>query len=425
MLPTPRPLFARSERKSPWWRRSLTVIGLLALLAAPFPLALFDLAVWTRILLVVGIYGVMALGLNIVVGYAGMLDFGRIAFYAIGAYTAMLVGLPIARALHEPLGGASFLVALPISGVVAAGFGLLLGLPMLRLRGDYLTIVTLGFGEIVRICATNNIWGLTNGTNGLPATGETLPSPIGLDSLAKSTYYRTGDRVFVFDASVYWYLVTMLVLFLVVVVVRRQDHSRLGRMWAAMREDDIAASAMGVNVAAAKQYAFALGGFWGGVAGCLFAYSQAFVSPESFTFMESIFVLSIVVIGGMGCIKGVLVGAIIIQGIPELVRWLATSDFLDGVGIHLGSNVASDISAYRNMALAVVMVAMMAFRPEGLIPSKRMAREIAAAKDVVDVDDDVPAAASAASADAADLAGALPEGGPGELGEVGEAGEKP
>jgi branched-chain amino acid transport system permease protein len=332
--------------------------------------------VLVRVFALIAIYGVMALGLNIVVGYAGMLDFGRIAFFAIGAYTAMLVGIPVARFLGPNLGGVSYLIALPISGIVAALVGLILSLPMLRLRGDYLTIVTLGFAEIVRISITNDIGGITNGSNGLPGTGQVVPKPIGLEWLQDATYYASGDFVFQVDSNLYWYFIALIVLIIAIVAIRFQDNSRLGRSWAAMREDDIAAAAMGVNINTAKQYAFALGGFWGGVAGCLFAYYQAFISPESFTFMESIFVLSIVVIGGMGSIPGVIIGAIIIQGLPEFIRWFMGSSLLANAGVMVSESVVASVQNYRNIMLAIVMIAMMAFRPQGILPPKACIRKL-------------------------------------------------
>ncbi|MDR1450540.1 MAG: ATP-binding cassette domain-containing protein [Propionibacteriaceae bacterium] len=387
-LPAPKRLFAARGADVPRPGRRRAFLGLAVAAAVLIPVlfeALPDFTVLVRVCALVAIYAVMALGLNIVVGYAGMLDFGRIAFFAIGAYTAMLVGVPLARLLSQHgLGGASYLAALPVSGVVAAAVALLLGLPMLRLRGDYLTIVTLGFAEIVRISITNDIGGLTNGTNGLPGVGQVLPSPLGLPWLSYHAYAAVGPFVFQFDSNLYWYLVALAVLVLAVVAIRRQDVSRLGRTWAAIRDDDIAAAAMGVSVNKAKQYAFALGGFWGGVAGCLFAYYQAFISPESFTFMESIFVLAIVVIGGMGSISGVLVGALVIQGLPEIVRWWATAN--------LSGQAASQVSNYRNLVLAVVMVSMMAFRSQGILPPKPFFRRLGAA--VADRPSPPPGAAS-------------------------------
>jgi branched-chain amino acid transport system permease protein len=362
-LPKPKPLLPRAGATSSARGRVLVGLALAGAVLVPLVFQSFaGTAVLVRVCALIAIYGVMALGLNIVVGYAGNLDFGRIAFFAIGAYTAMLVGIPLAEAMGSGLGGLSYILALPVSGLVAAGVALLLGLVMLRLRGDYLTIVTLGFAEIVRISITNNIAGVTNGTNGLPGAGQTVPRPIGLPWLNRHAYLSVGPFDFQFDSNLYWYLVSLVVLVLAVIVIRRQDQSRLGRTWAAIRQDPIAAAAMGVSVNRAQQYAFALGGFWGGVAGCLFAYYQAFISPESFTFMESIFVLSIVVIGGMGSIPGVLIGAIVIQGLPEVVRWWATNN--------LSGEAAAQVANYRNLILAVAMVAMMAFRPQGLLPPR-------------------------------------------------------
>lgn len=357
-------------------KASYFVLAVLMFLA-PFIFQGFGQIFMVRILAVVGLYIILALGLNIVVGYAGLLDFGRIAFYAVGAYTAMVVGMPVVKMLGPTFGGLSYLIAIVAGGVVAAIVGFLLGLPVLRLRGDYLAIVTLGFGEIVRISLNNNIFGISNGAAGLPRAGEALPNPFGLDWLRFNTYFTIGDNfAFEFTSNVYWYLVIAIFVLLAIFVVRRQDNSRLGRAWAAMREDEVAAEAMGVNITKAKLYAFTLGAIWGGVAGVLFAYFQAFVSPESFTFMESVLVLSIVVIGGMGSIPGVIVGALLIQGLPELIRGLASSDLLRDLGIHLSGELVSAISNYRFLVFGAVMVLMMAVRPEGLIPSQRIAREL-------------------------------------------------
>ncbi|MBK5211596.1 MAG: ABC transporter ATP-binding protein [Coriobacteriia bacterium] len=371
-----KPMFQKSDKKSR--TKSLLTLVLIALVfIAPFVFQGFGQIFMVRVLAVVGLYIILALGLNIVVGYAGLLDFGHIAFYAVGAYVAMIVGTPVAKLLGSTFGGLSYFIALPAGGLVAACVGLLLGLPVLRLRGDYLAIVTLAFGEIVRICLTNNIFGITNGASGLPAAGQALPDPFGLAWLKLHTYFTIGDNfVFTFTSNVYWYIIIAVLILVAIVVVRRQDDSRLGRSWAALREDDVAASAMGVDLTKAKLYAFALGAFWGGIAGVTFSYFQAFVSPESFTFLESSLVLAIVIIGGMGSIPGVLVGAFVIQGIPEFIRGIASSGLLDSIGIHLSAEKISDISSYRMLILGALMVFMMAVRPEGIFPSKRLAREL-------------------------------------------------
>lgn len=327
-----------------------------------------------RTLAVIGLYAILALGLNIVVGWAGLLNFGAIAFYAAGAYTAMWVGLPLAQMLGDA-GGLSFFVVLPIGALAGALMGLLVGLPVLRLRGDYLAIVTLGFGEIVRIALNNNIFGATNGAAGLPALGQALPRPLGMQWLRENAYFTLGNNFrFEFSTNVYWYLIIAALVVFTIIVVRRLDDSRLGRAWAAMREDDVAASAMGIGLMKTKLYAFTMGNVWGGMAGVTFAYYQEFISPESFTFMESVFVLAIVVIGGLGSIPGVLVGAFIIQGIPEFIRIIAASGALSRFGINLSGEAVSAISNYRMLVLGILLVVMMAFKPEGLVPSKRVAR---------------------------------------------------
>lgn len=365
------------SKKRSWGKVSMYALLIALVFLAPIFFQGFGQLFMIRILAVVGLYIILALGLNIVVGYAGMLDFGRIAYYAIGAYVGMWVGIPVTKLLGPALGGLSYFVALLIGGFTAMLVGLLLSLPVLRLSGDYLAIVTLGFGEIVRITLNNNIFGVTNGAGGLPRSGASLPAPFGLEWLKYNTYFTIGDKFsFEFTSNVYWYIIIMLLVILAIIVVRRQDDSRIGRSWAALREDEVAAAAMGVNLTQAKLYAFALGAIWGGVAGVSFAYFQAFISPESFTFLESVLVLAIVVIGGMGSIPGVIVGALLIQGLPEFIRGFAQSDLLRDLGIQLSAEAASAISNYRYLVFGAVMVIMMAVRPQGIIPSKRIAREL-------------------------------------------------
>jgi len=376
-VPKQKPMFANAGKMPLWQKVTLGVLLLVAVIA-PIVFQGFGQLFLIRIFAVIGLYILLALGLNIVVGYAGMLDFGRIAFYAVGAYVAMWVGIPVTRMLGESLGGWSYFLALPAGGIVACFVGLLLGLPVMRLRGDYLTIVTLGFGEIVRISLNNNIFGLTNGAAGLPRAGETLATPAGLDWLKYNTYFTLGDNfAFTFTSNVYWYFIILILIILSVIAIRNLDNSRLGRSWAAVREDEIAAQAMGVNVTKAKLYAFVIGAFFGGIAGVTFAYFQAFVSPESFTFLESALVLAIVVIGGMGSIPGVIVGALAIQGIPEFIRGFASAGWFG----NLSGEMVSAISNYRYLIFGALMVIMMAVRPQGLIPSSRRARELLATGD--------------------------------------------
>lgn len=360
----------------------MTVAIALAVVLAPVLFQGYGQLFMVRILAIVGLYVMLALGLNIVVGLAGLLDLGYIAFYAIGAYAGVLGGVPFAKWLAtipgapEWLPGISYFVMIPLAAMAAAATGIALGTPVLRLRGDYLAIVTLGFGEIVRIALNNNIFGITNGAAGLPRAGETMPKPAGLEWLQNNVWVRAGEFNFTFTSNVYWYYVIVLLCLLTIFVVRRLDDSRLGRSWTAMREDEVAAASMGVNITGAKLWAFSLGALWGGIAGITFANYQGFVSPESFTFLESVFVVSIVVIGGMGSIPGAIVGALFIQGIPEFIRGAAQSGWLEVVGVKLSAEQLSAVSNYRYLVFGLLMVLMMALRPQGILPSRRRAREL-------------------------------------------------
>ena len=320
-----------------------------------------------RIMVIVGIWVLLALGLNIVVGYAGLLDLGYIAFYAMGAYTGVLLG----QATAGFLGGATYYAMLIPGAIAGAIAGICLGFPVLRLRGDSLAIVTLGFGEIVRIAINNDIGGITNGAMGLPRGSEILAMPAGMQWLADNVRFDTPFGQFVFGPNVFWYFIVLLLVLLAVNMIRRLDDSRLGRAWVAMREDEVAASSCGVNIRTQKLWAFSIGAMSGGIAGVTFAYVQQFVSPESFTFMESVFVVCIVVLGGMGSIPGVIVGALLIQGIPALIQGLAVAGVLP-----LPGEAISHITGYRFLVFGLLMVVMMAVRPQGMIPSSRRAMEL-------------------------------------------------
>jgi branched-chain amino acid transport system permease protein len=370
--------------------KSMVAYALIGLLVFLMPIIFqgFGQLFLVRILAIVGLYVMLALGLNIVVGYAGLLDLGYIAFYAIGAYAGIIGGQPLSQWLAttfpaQPwLPGLSYFIMIPFAAAAAALTGIMLGTPVLRLRGDYLAIVTLGFGEIVRIALNNNIFGISNGAAGLPKAGEVVPKPFGLNWLATNTYFQlpnVGENgfTFTFTANVYWYYIIVLLCLFTIFVVRRLDDSRLGRSWTAMREDEVAASSMGINIMGAKLYAFSLGALWGGIAGITFANFQGFVSPESFTFMESVFVVCVIVLGGMGSIPGAIVGALVIQGVPELIRGFASSGLLTTLtGIKVPAEAQSAISNYRYLIFGLLMVVMMAWRPQGILPSKRRAREL-------------------------------------------------
>lgn len=371
--------FARPALKIP-----LMVLLGLVLVLSPMYFEGIGQTFLVRIMAVVGLYVVLALGLNIAIGSAGLLNLGSIAFYAVGAYTGVLVGLlvnPLLESLAVSTGqawiaGLSYFICVPLAAIAAAGAGLLVGGPVLRLRGDYLAIVTLGFGEIVRIVVTNNPFGITNGAAGLPRVGESIASPLGLEWLRENvTFFIPGvgqyGFEFTFTDNLYWYFIILLLVLFTIFIVRRVNDSRLGRAWVAMREDEVAASSIGVNIPRVKLWAFTISALWGGIAGVTFGNFQMFISPESFTFMESILLVCIVVLGGMGSIPGAILGAAIIQGVPELIRGLASSGVLN-----VPAETQAIIANYRYLIFGLLMVVMMAVRPEGLLPSKRRAREL-------------------------------------------------
>jgi branched-chain amino acid transport system permease protein len=362
---------ARSPLKTALW-----VLLAIVLIVTPILFEGFGWLFVPHIMALIGLYVMLALGLNIVVGYAGLLDLGYIAFYAIGAYSGVIVGAWAYQ--HAPaLGPFLYFMMIPVAAAFAALTGILLGTPVLRLRGDYLAIVTLGFGEIVRIIITNNPFGITNGAAGLPRAGQFIPKPLGMVWMQEHLVFvlpRLGPNGFNFqmDSNLYWYYMIVLLCLGTIFVVKRLDDSRLGRSWAAMREDEVAAASMGVSIRDAKLWAFSLGAVWGGIAGLTFANFQQFVSPESFTFMESVFVVCTIVIGGMGSIPGAVVGAIIIQGVPAMIQGMAAAGKLPGIN----PATATVIANYRFLVFGLLMVVMMAWRPQGLLPSKRRAREL-------------------------------------------------
>jgi branched-chain amino acid transport system permease protein len=351
---------------------SLFVLGA-AMLVLPLVLGQFGSS-WVRILDTALLYVMLALGLNIVVGFAGLLDLGYIAFYAVGAYLYALLASPhlvqnfewIAQMFPNGL-HASLWVVLPLSAGVAALFGVLLGAPTLKLRGDYLAIVTLGFGEIVRIFI-NNLNAPVNITNGPQGISRIDPISLFGTSLAGTRGSRGMVEVFGFTipgVTAYYYLFLALVIVVLIVCLRLQN-SRIGRAWVAIREDEIAAKAMGINTRNLKLLAFAMGASFGGVAGAMFSAFQGFVSPESFTLMESIVVLAMVVLGGMGHVPGVILGALLLAGLPEVLRYFIVpfQEALFGPG-----NVILDAEVGRTLIFGLAMVLVMLFRPKGLWPA--------------------------------------------------------
>ena len=346
------------------YKRYLLYAALAVVLAAlPFVIDATLGRAWVRIIDVALLFVMLALGLNIVVGFAGLLDLGYIAFFAVGAYAYALLASPH-FGLHW-----SFLALLPLGALVAAAFGVILGAPTLKLRGDYLAIVTLGFGEIIRIFL-NNLNRPLNITNG--PQGVTLIDPIQLGGVSLSKTTEVFGLTFAPVHS--YYFVFLLCAIAAIFVSRRLENSRIGRAWVAIREDELAASAMGINTRNVKLLAFAMGATFGGVAGGLFASFQGFISPESFTLLDSVMVLCMVVLGGMGNVGGVVLGAVLLTALPEALRYMGPlqQQWLGRVFI--------DPSDLRMLLFGLALVLMMLFRPAGLWPSTTRRRELAGAK---------------------------------------------
>ncbi len=339
------------------------LLGALALLVLPLFAQYFGNA-WVRIIDSALLYMLLALGLNIVVGYAGLLDLGYVAFYAVGAYLFGLLASPhltdtfdwiknvFQHGLHAPIW-----VVIPLGAIVAGTFGVLLGAPTLRLRGDYLAIVTLGFGEIIRVFL-NNLDAPVNITNG-PKGIDTIDSIkfFGLD-LGK-THNLFGLELP--SVTMYYYLFLALVI-AAVIICYRLERSRIGRAWMAIREDEIAAKAMGINTRNLKLLAFGMGATFGGVSGVMFASFQGFVSPESFSLAESVMIVAMVVLGGIGHIPGVLLGALLLSALPEVLRYVA-GPLQEATGGRL------DAAILRQLLIALAMIGVMLSRPRGLWPS--------------------------------------------------------
>jgi branched-chain amino acid transport system permease protein len=336
------------------WRWATWIAVALLLLALPFVTEALLGRSWVRIIAVTLLFVMLALGLNIVVGFAGLLDLGYIAFFAVGAYTYALLASP-QFALHWP-----FFVLLPLGAALAAVFGILLGAPTLRLRGDYLAIVTLGFGEIIRVFL-NNLNRPVNITNGPQGITLIDPLQIGGFSLAQ-THVVAG---LTFSPVHNYYFVFLVCAALSVMLSLRLEHSRIGRAWVAIRDDELAASAMGINTRNVKLLAFAMGATFGGVAGGLFASFQGFVSPESFHLIDSIMVLCMVVLGGMGNVAGVVLGAILLTALPEALRYIGP------LQQRLLGEVLIDPADLRMLLFGLALVLMMLLRPEGLWPARR------------------------------------------------------
>jgi branched-chain amino acid transport system permease protein len=372
-------------------RRAYTSMAILLalLLVFPFFAAQFGNS-WVRIIDIALLYIMLALGLNIVVGFAGLLDLGYIAFFAVGAYLTGLFASPQFAALLEsivneyPVVGQSLVTLMgpeivangihlsvwavvPLAAVVAGLFGALLGAPTLKLRGDYLAIVTLGFGEIIRIFM-NNLNEPINFTNG--PQGINLIDPIRIFGVSLAGEQGSNSTVMLGSFSMpsvnaYYFLFLALTI-AVVFVTSRLQHSRLGRAWVAIREDEIAAKAMGINTRNVKLLAFTMGASFGGVAGAMFASFQGFVSPESFSLTESIAVLAMVVLGGIGHIPGVVMGGVLLAALPEVLRHV-----VEPAQQAVFGKVVIESEVLRQLLYGLAMVLIMLNRPAGLWPSPK------------------------------------------------------
>jgi branched-chain amino acid transport system permease protein len=351
-----------------WVRWTLLAVALLVAMPALGARNGYYLEVATQ----VGIFVALALGLNIVVGLAGLLDLGYVAFFAVGAYSWAIFGSPQANAFLGsgfPLPTWCFYLFLVVGLGLAALTGIILGLPVLRIRGDYLAIVTLGFGEVIRVLANNldKPINFTNGPKGITPIGRP-PTPPGVSY---------GE---------FFYFLVLVIVFVVVIVNRRLEDSHIGRAWEAIREDEVAAQAMGVPLVRTKLLAFACGAAFAGIMGVVFSAKQIFINPESFTFLESIGVLSMVILGGMGSIPGAVLGASLVtilnlQVLKGLSLWL--NELKNAGTTVFGYDLANlptqlEPAKYERMIFGVILILMTIFRPQGILPARRRQRELAA-----------------------------------------------
>ena len=339
---------------------------------------------YLEIAIQIGIYVALALGLNIVVGFVGLLNLGFVAFFAIGAYLWAIFGSPQANEFISggffPLSANWFFPFLVLSIAVGALTGALLGLPVLRLRGDYLAIVTLGFAEVVR-AVFNNLDKPINFTNGPKGISPITKPPLFFEPLLEFFGWEFSDATLY---PMYFYFIVLLLVFMIVIVTRRLEDSRIGRAWKAIREDEMAAAAMGVPVVRMKLLGFAVGASFASAVGVLFAAKQVFINPESFTFMESIGVLAMVILGGMGSIPGAILGAAgvtilnlqLLKGLSLWLNGLRQSGAILTLPL-LGSYPLSELpvqfepAKYERMIFGLILILMMIFRPQGILPPRR------------------------------------------------------
>ncbi len=355
---------------------------------------------YLEVIFQISVFAALALGLNIVVGFAGLLDLGYVAFYAVGAYLWAFFGSQQFYVLHYAPGtqpsdlpfllpGDAFYLFLMVGIVIAALTGILLGLPVLRLRGDYLAIVTLGFGEVIRVLANNldKPLNFTNGPQGItPIQRPTMPD-FAVDGFNTVFSGMIGHPVSPADMyNLMFYLFALLVIIVIIFVTRRLDDSKIGRAWTAVREDETAAIAQGIPLVRMKLTAFAVGASFAGIMGVLLAASRTFISPESFSFMQSIGVLSMVILGGSGSIPGVILGAAtvtilnlqVLQGFSLYLNELRQSEAVIPIINFAWKDLSTqlDPAKYQKLLFGLILILMMIFRPAGLIPASRRKREL-------------------------------------------------
>lgn len=357
---------------------------------------------YLEVIFQISVFAALALGLNIVVGFAGLLDLGYVAFYAVGAYLWAFFGSQQFYVLHYAPGtqpsdlpfllpGDAFYMFLLVGVIVAALTGILLGLPVLRLKGDYLAIVTLGFGEVIRVLANNldKPLNFTNGPQGItPIQRPSMPD-FAVDWFNTIFSPMIGHAISPADMyNLMFYFFALIVIIVIVFVTRRLDDSKLGRAWTAVREDETAAIAQGIPLVRMKLTAFAVGASFAGVMGVLLAASRTFISPESFSFMQSIGVLSMVILGGSGSIPGVILGAAVVtilnlqvlQGFSLYLNELRQSDAVIPIINFAWKDLSTqlDPAKYQKLLFGLILILMMIFRPAGLIPAKRRKRQVVA-----------------------------------------------
>jgi len=366
------------------------------------PLLGFSDGFYLELAIQIGIYGTLALGLNIVIGFAGLLDLGYIAFFAVGAYLwgvfASTGGDTIIAQSHALASPQLFYVFIFGGIALAALFGILLGLPVMRLRGDYLAIVTLGFGEMIRILISNlnnvssdpaTTVNITNGAQGLPGVASPPLPPVlfsGVQSIAQLLPFAKVNNPQAFTYQLFFYGLVVLIAAVAVLIATRLDNSAIGRAWTAIREDEIAARAMGVPLVKMKLMAFAMGASFAGAMGTIYAAKQTFVSPESFSFNQSIFIVVIVIVGGMGSIRGVLTGAVAVtllnlQILPNISLLINSFKNDSRVATWIQDIFKAwpaqlEVAKYQRFVFGILLVLMMIFRPAGLVPESRRKLEL-------------------------------------------------